>query len=152
MSLSINLSMANILFINTANNQEVIFILFKNKGLIKVRQKASRPSGGLVLKLIDRLLKKGRVSPNNLKAVYVACGPGSFSALRTGVVIANTLAKSLNIPVIGLKTDEVITDQGLLKLIKKKRFNLKSSSTFKPVVPFYGKEPNITMPKITLFK
>lgn len=135
--------MSNVLFINIAGDQAVILILFKNKEIIKINKKKLRPQGFVVLKLIDRLLKKGNVKPQELSAVAVISGPGPFSALRTGIVIANTLAKSLNIPVIGLKTEEVSTGQQLLELLERKIKNKR----FEPVMPFYGKEPNITKPK-----
>ena len=69
-----------------------------------------------------------------LEAIYVVSGPGAFSALRIGVSTANALAWSLHIPVMELKVDQDISQ-------------VKISKEFKPVIPKYGKEPNITKAK-----
>lgn len=43
------------------------------------------------------------LQPTALKAIVVFAGPGSFTGLRVGVSVANALAWSLDIPVIGVK-------------------------------------------------
>ncbi len=56
---------------------------------------------------IDYLLRKLRASPRELRAVFVAKGPGSFNGLRVGVSTAKGLAFALGIPVVGVGTLEV---------------------------------------------
>lgn len=51
---------------------------------------------------IDQLLDDVK----NLKAVFVIVGPGSFTGLRVGIAVANQFAHQLDIPIIGLRTDE----------------------------------------------
>jgi len=137
--------MSNILYLNPTNDQLVVLILFKNKKVFKIVKRYQRPLGKTFLKLINELLKKAKIKPTALKAIAVVCGPGSFSSLRVGLVVANTLAWALKIPIISLKTDELVlvNERQLLKIIKKKLENKR----FKPVAPFYDKEPNITYPK-----
>jgi len=107
----------------------------------------------LLLKSINSILIKNKINLKSLKKIFVVSGPGGFSALRVGVVTANTLAYSLNIPVGGIKIndslstlpDEKFVDklwQIALKTKKQKGFNLKGL-----VKPFYGQEPNITKKK-----
>lgn len=55
-----------------------------------------------ILKNIDELIS----DLSKLKAVFVIKGPGSFTGLRVGVAFANQFAHQLNIPVIGMQTDE----------------------------------------------
>ena len=43
---------------------------------------------------------------SKLKAVYVIKGPGSFTGLRVGIAFANQFAHQLNIPIVGIQTDE----------------------------------------------
>lgn len=61
--------------------------------------------------ILKDLLKKNGQDFSIIKAVAVAAGPGSFTGLRLGVVAAKTLAQSLDIPLIGLPTLEVLAWQ-----------------------------------------
>lgn len=97
-----------------------------------------------VLQGIDAALKKFHLSPKDLKGICVLSGPGQFSFLRTSIVTANTFAWALSIPVVGVLGSDVMTErefitQGMKKLSRTKRF--------RPVVPEYGREPNITIAK-----
>jgi tRNA threonylcarbamoyl adenosine modification protein YeaZ len=55
---------------------------------------------------IETLLAQSRSSVNELDAIFVAKGPGSFNGLRVGVSTAKGLAFSLGIPIIGISTLE----------------------------------------------
>ena len=91
-------------------------------------------------------MKKQRLKTKDLRLIAVVSGPGAFSALRLGVTTANALAWSLGVPVVELSVDEVKNNDEMIKSINQ---ILKYSNTqiFKPVVPKYGKEPNITKAK-----
>jgi tRNA threonylcarbamoyladenosine biosynthesis protein TsaB len=73
-----------------------------------------------------------------LEGVVVFAGPGSFTGLRIGITVANTLAYSLNIPVAAGRGDDWI-DSGIEALAYAK--------TGVSVMPEYGAEANITKPK-----
>lgn len=67
-------------------------------------QRISRSKEGkaqMVLLLIDKLLKEHQLSLNDLTSIEVNPGPGSFTGLRVGIAVANTLGWSLSIPVNG---------------------------------------------------
>lgn len=51
---------------------------------------------------IDQFLKQNKVNLKDLKAIGVYRGPGSYTGLRVGITVANTLGWALNIPVIGI--------------------------------------------------
>jgi tRNA threonylcarbamoyladenosine biosynthesis protein TsaB len=53
---------------------------------------------------IARLLELSRVAKNDLRAIGVALGPGSFTGLRVGMSIAKGLAFGQHIPLIGIPT------------------------------------------------
>lgn len=59
-----------------------------------------------LLPLIDKILKKHKVSLKDLTEIKVNTGPGSFTGLRVGVSVANTLGWALGIPVNGKKAVE----------------------------------------------
>lgn len=56
---------------------------------------------------IQTLLGKAGASPSNLDAVFLAVGPGGFSALRVGMSAAKGLAEGLDIPLVGVGTLEL---------------------------------------------
>ena len=120
-----------ILYINTSKTDLIEVKLFLDNKLVKEKiSNENLKQSELLLKMIDKVvhdLKK-------LEAIYIVSGPGAFSALRIGVSTANALAWSLHIPVMELKVDQDISQ-------------VKISKEFKPVIPKYGKEPNITKAK-----
>jgi len=97
-----------------------------------------------VLLGIDRLLKKNKKTLSSLKGIIIINGPGSFAGIRVGLSVANTLSWALNIPAVGVNLSQEKDNQELVKIGMKKLLKIKNK---KPVMPFYGKEPNITKSK-----
>jgi tRNA threonylcarbamoyl adenosine modification protein YeaZ len=56
---------------------------------------------------VDYLLRKINATPQELRAVFVAKGPGSFNGLRVGMSAAKGFAFALSIPIVGISTLEV---------------------------------------------
>lgn len=54
------------------------------------------------------LLERCGITMNDIKALGVAIGPGSFTALRVGLALAKGLALSRNLPVVGIPTLDVL--------------------------------------------
>ncbi len=99
---------------------------------------AHRELSNTLLKTIESELSSVKLSWTDLKGVVVFKGPGSFTGLRIGVTVANTLSYSLEIPVIGSAGEDWVTD-GVSQL---------SKGISEPVVvPEYGGEANITKPR-----
>ena len=91
-----------------------------------------------LLPAIDR--RYDQVDLKKLKGICVVHGPGSFSAVRGGVIVANLLARLLRKPLVGVDCTEA-TD--LETLAKNLEAGKKSASSY--VMPTYDAEPNITM-------
>ncbi len=88
-----------ILYINT-KEQKGISVALKEKGKVIQSLSAQNKFGSQVLlPLVTKLLK------NDINAIEVETGPGSFTGLRVGVAVANALAFSLNISVNGKKIE-----------------------------------------------
>lgn len=87
---------------------------------------------------IDELLKNSNSEYSDLTGIIVYEGPGSFTGLRIGITIANTIAHKLGIPIVGSTGDEWIAS-GVEKLA--------STQAGSIVMPVYGGEANITKPK-----
>ncbi len=60
-----------------------------------------KPGSQVLLPMIDKILKKASVKLNDLTAIEVNIGPGSFTGTRVGVSIANAFGFALGIPVNG---------------------------------------------------
>jgi tRNA threonylcarbamoyl adenosine modification protein YeaZ len=134
-----------ILFINTSRTNLIEVKLIKN-GKIISRQESHKEykHSELLLTMIDKVIKSIR----SVKFIAVVSGPGTFSALRLGVTTANALAWSLKMPLIEISAEEAIDEKKLIMILKRKIKDKKfMSNKFKPIIPKYGKEPNITQTK-----
>ena len=134
-----------ILVINTIVGGRLLYCLVNKKGVIISQDiTVGYKQAEKFLPLLDNLLKSNKIKINSIKEIIVAVGPGGFSSVRLGMIMANTLSYSLNIPAVGLKTAEF---KNLAELINKGFNKLKGKKGFNLIKPFYGKPPNITKSK-----
>ncbi|CAG1014014.1 MAG: tRNA (adenosine(37)-N6)-threonylcarbamoyltransferase complex dimerization subunit type 1 TsaB [Anaerolinea sp.] len=61
-----------------------------------------------IMPAVSQMLRTAGLEPNQLKAIGVAQGPGSFNGLRIGISTAKGLAMSLSIPLIGIPTLDIV--------------------------------------------
>ncbi|MGQ9621366.1 MAG: tRNA (adenosine(37)-N6)-threonylcarbamoyltransferase complex dimerization subunit type 1 TsaB, partial [Bacteroidales bacterium] len=73
--------------------------------VISLREKKDGKShSSLLTVFISEILKEQQISIENLKAVAVSKGPGSFTGLRIGVSVAKGIAYGSDIPLIAIDT------------------------------------------------
>lgn len=87
---------------------------------------------------LESFLHDNHSSFDQLTGLVVFRGPGSYTGLRIGVNVMNTLAYALALPIVG-ETGESWREKGLIRLKKGENDHI--------VIPEYGSVPNITMPK-----
>jgi len=75
-----------------------------------------------------------------MEGICVVHGPGSFSAVRGGVLAANILARMLRLPLVGVSRAEA---ENLDQLIADLSAGRLETSSY--VMPTYDAEPNITI-------
>ena len=63
-----------------------------------------------VAMFVDELLHETGVSPDELDAVAVGKGPGSYTGLRIGVSFAKGLCYGLNIPLVAVGSLEALAE------------------------------------------
>nr|WP_295975390.1 tRNA (adenosine(37)-N6)-threonylcarbamoyltransferase complex dimerization subunit type 1 TsaB [uncultured Bacillus sp.] len=61
-----------------------------------------------VMPAIEKLLQDCEMKPADIEKIVVAKGPGSYTGVRIGVTIAKTLAWTLNIPLVGVSSLQVL--------------------------------------------
>ena len=64
---------------------------------------------------IDQILKRNQLEPSRLDGIVVSKGPGSYTGLRIGVSAAKGLAYALQIPLLSLRTTQVLAQSTSVK-------------------------------------
>ena|ERR1700741_4446790 len=59
---------------------------------------------------IATMLQNQSKAWNHIEGVVIYHGPGSFTGLRIGLSVANALANSFHIPIVGLTGDDWVTN------------------------------------------
>ena len=88
-------------------------------------------------KIATLLEAQGKGWPD-IQAVVAFQGPGSFTGLRIGLTVANAMAYAQSVPVVATQGDDWIAD-GIAALREGRNDRI--------VVPEYGGEANITLPR-----
>src|SRR5258708_1919070 len=108
------------LFIDTADNTKVYIAIHRgnflyDKTVILTKGKhAGHPhtrASQTVLTVVDELLREHAMKVSDITHIKVNPGPGSFTGLRVGIAIANTLSYTLNIPVNNQPPGSFVTPQ-----------------------------------------
>ena len=120
--------MSYILNLETSSKNCSVSLLKGNKivNIIEQEDDSYRHSELLTL-FIDQILSKEKISTENLSAVSVSKGPGSFTGLRIGFSVAKGLCFPYNIPIIGINSLKILglsytpkKDEQILSLIHDK--------------------------------
>lgn len=99
---------------------------------------AARTLAHGLLTFLEECMQKLGKSFGDITGIVVFKGPGSFTGLRIGITVMNTIASSNGIPIIGETGDDWLT---------KARNRLTEGDDDKIVLPEYGGEAHITTPK-----
>lgn len=126
------------LLIKSDNPKAEIYIYDGKEEVVSKTWEAHRALARDLLKEINELLSSQNMTPEELNGIAVFEGPGSFTGLRIGITTANTLAYSLEIPIVSAMGESWIQD-AITKL--------ENGENQEIVAPHYGAEANITKPK-----
>lgn len=127
-----------ILTIKTASPVCELTLYDNGKSVAKNSWQADRQLAKDLLGQLETFLQKNKLTFNKLTGLIVFSGPGSFTGLRIGATVANTLAYSLHIPIVGA-AGNAWQKQGLARLdAHENDITVKLN---------YGQEPHITKAK-----
>ena len=128
-----------ILAIHTAGRDtELTLVNHEGETINKLEWESGRSLADQLLGKIESLLAAVPIKLSDITGIIVFSGPGSFTSLRIGHSVANAMADSLGIPVVGSSKDDWLV-RGVQAL--------KTAIPGRPVLPEYGAEAHITKPK-----
>ena len=128
------------MIVSIKTDQQDAYVAISQNGEIVAEKTwtAHRELSDTLLKTIEELLSESESSWNDLSGVVVFQGPGSFTGLRIGITVANTLAASQGVPVVATQGDNWRTDG---------ESRIANDDNDEIVLPEYGGEANITKPR-----
>lgn len=91
-----------------------------------------------MLQFLSEKLAENDASFDSLTGIGVYSGPGSYTGLRIGITVLNTLAQSKGIPIVGVSGDDWVA-QCLSRL--------RNGENDALVMPEYGGEAHVTQPR-----
>ena len=108
--------MANILNIETSTTNCSVALLVNGEHIVLKEDNSSSYSHAERLHVyIDEVLTSAQISRDELHAVAVSKGPGSYTGLRIGVSAAKGLCYALDIPLISVPTLEILAHKVALQ-------------------------------------
>ncbi len=88
-----------------------------------------------LLEWIEATLQQQGTQWGDIEAIGILQGPGSFTGLRIGITVANTLAESLHVPIVGATGDawqDIVIQR------------LQNRENDRVVLPYYDRDATIT--------
>lgn len=97
-----------VLVIDTSSNTEVeVCLIIRGDKKILI-QTLDKKRAQVMLPMVEKILAKHNLSLQDLTAIEVNTGPGSFTGLRVGISIANMLGNYLRIPINNLPIGKIV--------------------------------------------
>lgn len=90
-----------ILYIDTHDQHSTLVAVEVNGSRYEKLSDSRVLKSQMVLPLIESLLSEQGLTVSDISSVRVHTGPGSFTGIRVGLAIANSIATLLHIPVNG---------------------------------------------------
>jgi len=97
-----------VLAIDTSNYALGVALLEENQVLGEYITNLKKNHSVRIMPAIETLMSDCERVPSDLTKIVVAKGPGSYTGVRIGVTIAKTLAWTLNIPLVGVSSLEIL--------------------------------------------
>jgi tRNA threonylcarbamoyladenosine biosynthesis protein TsaB len=127
-----------ILAIRTDNPQAELYIYDNNHKASEVQWQAHLKLAETLNTKIEEILNKSSISYDDLDGIAIFKGPGSFTGLRIGMSVANTLAYAQNIPITAASGADWLP-KAIAYLQKGKNDGI--------ALPEYGAPARVTKPK-----
>jgi tRNA threonylcarbamoyladenosine biosynthesis protein TsaB len=104
--------MTRVLAIDTSSYVLGVAIVEEDKVIGELVTNLNKNHSVRAMPAVDQLMKDCEIKPDTLDRIVVGKGPGSFTGVRIGVTLAKTLAWSLNVPLVGVSSLELLATNG----------------------------------------
>lgn len=121
------IGVVSILGINTATNNTEVALVERERVIFNKAWRSNYDEASKVLPALLDALKKGKKTPEK---IFVVQGPGSFTGLRIGITMANTLAFALGVPLTTCNTFEYLEKKMSEKYVKSTAIVLRAGGEF----------------------
>lgn len=125
--------MGKILQIETATEVCSVSIASEGKVLETIETTKGRSHAAVLSVFIQELINKTGLSADNLDAIAVSMGPGSYTGLRIGVSTAKGLSYGAGLPLIAVPTLESMC-YGMLEKIKVEKRKICDHALMAPMI------------------
>ena len=95
------------LAIDTSTRYASIGLSSQGESVVELTWRSDRNHSVELVPSIQQLMKRVGIVPRDLEAIFIASGPGGFSALRVGMSAAKAMAMSLDIPLVAVGTLDI---------------------------------------------
>ena len=95
------------LAIDTSTRFASIGLASHGESVVELTWRSERNHSVELAPSIMRMLRRAGIGVRDLDAIYIASGPGGFSALRVGMSAAKAMAMSLDIPLVAVGTLDI---------------------------------------------
>ncbi len=125
-----------LLFLSAQDIKEITIGIIEGDSLVQLETREADPEQYLAK--ISKALEDWSQSVETLEAVVVVLGPGSATALRASVTIANAIGFARDIPLIGLENLDHL-DPGELLDISTNQIKTAHNKPCQPLAPIYDR-------------
>jgi|SRR3989344_5722095 len=97
-----------VLLIDSSDNKQIVVGLKIDNNKYFLKHKADSRKAQVILPLTQEILRKHKIGIGDISSIEVNTGPGSFTGLRVGISIANTLGFILKVPINNKKVGDLV--------------------------------------------
>jgi tRNA threonylcarbamoyl adenosine modification protein YeaZ len=103
--------MTRILYLDTTTSRLLLGLSDHQRMLAEFTApcESHRYHSAMLIPAIENLLKDAKTNIQDLTALAINWGPGSFTGIRTGITTARTMGQFLKLPIYGFNTFEILT-------------------------------------------
>ena len=91
------------------SSSSTLYLAIQNeKKIFHLKSESINNTAKNINSMVDKILKKSKTSLNEIDAIAISSGPGSFTSLRVGMSYAKGLSLTLDIPIVPISTFEIL--------------------------------------------